>query len=168
MIYLKYLRTLLLHKWYVFLAGLKVGGIPIWRLIVHDWSKFMPVEFGPYARYTPYFGNEKAPKHVQLAFDYAWLHHQNVNPHHWQYWILVYDDEAKSVYLPMPETYCREMVADWMGASMAYTGSWDMSEWLAKQFPEIAKKMHSDSIKTVTSILKEQGYKELTALYCVN
>jgi hypothetical protein len=138
----------------VFLAGLKVGSIPLWRLIVHDWSKFLPIEFLPYARYKPYFGGDKAPEHAQLAFDRAWLHHQNFNPHHWQYWILVYDDEGQNTSLPIPEAYLREMVADWMGASMAYTGSWDMTEWLAKSLPRVGRYMHPDSFALLCDILR--------------
>lgn len=40
---LKYMSLTMVHKWYVFLAGLKTGA-PIWRLIIHDWSKFTPAE----------------------------------------------------------------------------------------------------------------------------
>jgi hypothetical protein len=58
----------------------------------------------------------------------------------------------------MPETYVREMVADWMGASRAYTGSWDMTEWLAAQGPGIGERIHSDTIDKVQSILAELGY----------
>jgi hypothetical protein len=45
----KYLRYLLRHKWYVLRAGLKTGA-PLWRLIVHDASKFRPREWRPYVR----------------------------------------------------------------------------------------------------------------------
>jgi hypothetical protein len=33
--------------------------------------------------------------------------------------------------LLMPEEYIREMIADWLGASRAKTGSWDIKLWLA-------------------------------------
>jgi hypothetical protein len=45
---ISYLR-LLLHKWYVFLAGRRLK-VPFWRLVVHDLSKFSPAEFRHYAR----------------------------------------------------------------------------------------------------------------------
>ena len=50
-----YLRYLLRHKWFVFQAGRKTGA-PLWRLILHDWSKFTPAEWAPYARmfYGPF------------------------------------------------------------------------------------------------------------------
>lgn len=68
------------HKWFVFLAGLKTG-VPLWRLIIHDWSKFTPSELPHYQR--QFFGDKDDP----LGFAAAWLHHQNHNPHHWEYWL---------------------------------------------------------------------------------
>lgn len=50
MIYWEQLKSLLLHKWYVLLAG-RIIGVSLWRLIIHDWSKFSPTEFFRYARY---------------------------------------------------------------------------------------------------------------------
>lgn len=174
MIFVLYLKSLLRHKWFVFLAGLKTG-VPIWRLIVHDWSKFLPSEFIPYARH--FFGkypeNSEVPQilrqlpswtgrtkeQVKDSFDRAWLLHQNRNPHHWQFWILVYDDEPEKVKaLQMPETYVREMIADWMGASMTYTGSWDMTEWLGKNGPRTI--MHEATVReTHTLLIELLGYR---------
>lgn len=48
--YWKYFKYVVRHKWYVLLAGLRVNA-PLHRLIIHDWSKFMPSEFIPYTRY---------------------------------------------------------------------------------------------------------------------
>lgn len=49
--HLRYLRYVLLHKWYVFTAGCVIGGYSprwLWRLIVHDLSKFSRAEWTPY------------------------------------------------------------------------------------------------------------------------
>lgn len=49
--HLRYLRYVLLHKWYVLRAGIVVGGwsLPwLWRLLVHDLSKFSRAEWTPY------------------------------------------------------------------------------------------------------------------------
>jgi len=174
MIYIRYLKSLLLHKWFVFLAGLKTG-VPLWRLIVHDWQKFTPQEFGAYARH--FFGADAEYKNnetieafqkysvVEAApfghfederFALAWLHHENTAPHHWGFWIPRSGKYSKP--LPMPETYVREMVADWMGASRVYTGSWDMTEWLSKNLPRLNDKMHPVTIYLVGEILTERGY----------
>jgi hypothetical protein len=45
--HLRYLSYVVCHKWFVFVAGLKTGA-PFWRLLIHDWSKFMPSEWRPY------------------------------------------------------------------------------------------------------------------------
>ena len=45
---MRYAVLTLKHKWFVFLACLRIGGIPLWRSISHDLSKFMFVELLPY------------------------------------------------------------------------------------------------------------------------
>jgi hypothetical protein len=46
----QYLSYVVRHKWFVLLAGLRTGA-PLWRLIIHDWSKFLPCEWFPYVNY---------------------------------------------------------------------------------------------------------------------
>jgi hypothetical protein len=45
----KYLAYLLRHRWFVMLACFREG--LYWQGLIHDWSKFLPGEFLPYARY---------------------------------------------------------------------------------------------------------------------
>lgn len=111
---LRYLGALLRHKWFVFVEACKLG-IPFLG-IIHDWSKFLPSEFIPYARYFYGIGSKK-------KFNEAWLHHQHRNKHHWQRWMLTLDSassDGKIHALPMPDRYRREMLADWHGAGRAY------------------------------------------------
>lgn len=160
----KYFKYVIRHKWFVFLAGIKTGA-PIWRLIIHDWSKFLPCEFFPYA---DYFYGEKArlqkeewddSRYWPLAqkyydsFDRAWLHHQHVNAHHWQHWMLRNDD-LRIKALKMPEKYVREMVADWMGAGRAITGRWEVAEWYAKNRDII--QLHAGTRELVESLIRSQ------------
>lgn len=121
---LNYMRLTVAHKWFVLLAGRRIG-VPLWQLIVHDWSKFTPAEAPHYGR--QFFGDGQDP----LGFSRAWNNHQKRNKHHWEYWVMVtghnrggYRDGAP---LPMPERYAREMVADWLGAARAYEGKWPVS-----------------------------------------
>lgn len=116
--HLKYLGYVIRHKYFVFVAGLQTGA-PLWRLIIHDWSKFTPREWRAYATKfhgrTPSFGalraryggrpndeqNAKDYKAaVDLAFNYAWLSHQHRNPHHWQHWLLAEDNPSKRLETP--------------------------------------------------------------------
>lgn len=152
-IYFKYLLYILKHKWFVLIAGWKVGGITFTRCIVHDRSKFYPSEFFPYARF--FFEKSKLKSHtIKLGFDVAWNHHQKRNRHHWQYWILQnYTDTTHNTIhvLPMPKKYAREMVADWMGAGRAINGRWEVKEWYKNKKDAII--LHEDTRKLVEDIL---------------
>jgi hypothetical protein len=126
--HLKYASYIARHKWFVFQAGLRTGA-SLWRLLKHDWSKFLPSEWIPYAMYFNADGSE-------TAFNEAWLLHQHRNDHHWQYWVLRNDDGSVEC-LQMPEKVWREMLADWMGAGRAITGRWECAEWYAKNRDKI-------------------------------
>ena len=126
---LKYFWLTCQHKYFVFRAGLKTKA-PVWRLLIHDWSKFMPDELPHYGR--QFFGKADNPE----GFIQCWVRHQNRHPHHWEYWIPrtghnrcdpSYKDNEP---IPMPEWAVREMVADWLGAGKAYNGEWpDVNDW---------------------------------------
>lgn len=122
--HIKYLVYLLKHKWFVLIAGLKIG-VPLWRLLVHDLSKFRPSEWFPYTEFfysrskrKSYTYNSDGQKRIitpskddklgqdsstsrkntkRIKFDRAWMHHQNRNDHHWQYWLLVEDTNIWSI-----------------------------------------------------------------------
>lgn len=131
--HLKYASYVARHKWFVFVAGRRTGA-PLWRLLIHDWSKLTPAEWFPYVR--SFYGGERTPA-VRLAFDAAWLHHQHRNPHHWQHWLLRKDD-GDTRALAMPPALVREMVADWMGAGRAITGRWEVATWFEANEAKIA------------------------------
>lgn len=133
--HLKYLSYVLRHKYHVYRSGIYLG-VSRWQLLIHDWSKFMPCEWLPYVE--KFYGDGSHKLVVDLAFDRAWNHHQKFNQHHWQYWVLVNDSsEPKFNPLPMPEKYCREMVADWMGAGIAITGRMEVASWYGKNKDKI-------------------------------
>lgn len=90
------LKYLIYHKWQVFRVGLFFG-VPIHQLIIHDWSKFLPSEWFPYANHffaTTNRVRSYVPKDDDEAFNKAWLLHQRRNPHHWQYWVLILDSPS--------------------------------------------------------------------------
>lgn len=127
----KYLKYIIRHKWYVFIACCQNG--IIWRGIMHDLSKFSPMEFVPYMKhfYGVYYdcgdfetcsGKDYCPyvtkQSVKHAYDIAFLHHQHNNRHHWQYWLLE-TDAGKQIAYEMPKNVALEMLCDWRGAGMA-------------------------------------------------
>lgn len=90
------------HKYYVAKAG-RLIGVTWWRILTHDLSKLGPRELYGYAR------NWHGDKGDLVAWQRAWLHHQNVNDHHWQYWGEPLDGGNLGVH-PMPVEAVREMV----------------------------------------------------------
>ena len=139
--YLKYLNYVLRHKWFVFLECCK-RGIP-WLGLVHDWSKLRPSEFIPYARHfygrnrdeqfrkEKIEGYDKAEDQQDNTFNKAWLYHIHRNKHHWQYWLLI-QDEDKDIALEIPHRYRKELLADWTGAGKAITGRNNNRTWYLK------------------------------------
>lgn len=130
----------------------------LWLGIIHDWSKFLPDEFLPYARHFygkyPKFAEIKhlpaiytglTQEDIAYQFDFGWLHHQHRNKHHWQRWLLTLDSarsDGKSFPLPMPDKYRREMLADWRGAGRAY-GNSNTADWYTKNKAHI--QLHPDT-----------------------
>ena len=154
---IKYAWLTIKHKWFVLRAGL-VLKVPLWRLLIHDLSKFRPSELPHYGR--QFFGPADHPR----GFMCCWLRHQNRNPHHWEYWVPRTGCNRCSPIYPnnepifMPGWAMREMVADWAGACRAYEGHWPSREvlagkkvwhwkWLEEHFPT---KMQLDPITRAT------------------
>lgn len=154
---LRYAWLTVKHKTFVFQAGLKTKA-PLWRLLVHDLSKFGPAELPHYGR--QFFGDKSDP----VGFEQAWNHHQKCNKHHWEYWI-PHTKHGRGGWedhkpLPMPEHYVREMIADWMGATRAYSGFLPTScgdwPWLLENLPKM--KLHPATLTEVILVFEEIGF----------
>jgi hypothetical protein len=132
--------------------------LPEQLLAMHDESKWSHQEYAAYARW--FFGDKQNAD----EFAFAWLHHIHNNPHHWQYWIFSDGWQLKGSKIvngcmPMDSMYAREMIADWMGASKAYTGSFDMTDWLSKNVSRI--RLHPETADYVREILDHMGYADV-------
>lgn len=119
---------MLRHKWYVFTEGLKLK-VPLWQLFIHDWTKFLPSEWLPYAR-TFRKPNGEGQYRPSVEFWRAWNSHEKRHKHHWQYWVLI-KDTGDLEPLEVPDRYRREMLADWRGAGKAL-GNPNTWEWYEK------------------------------------
>ena len=93
----------------------------------HDHSKWGTSEYNQYDEY--FYGGNPSFK-IALDFKYAWLHHQNRNPHHWQYWVLINDDPNENIMpLPIPMVYIYEMIADWWSFSWKDGNLFEIFDW---------------------------------------
>lgn len=124
--YLKYLKYVIRHKYFVARACFKFGLYR--RGILHDLSKLRLDEFIPYAKH--FYGK---PKTTEIMFWYknyqrAWKLHQNRNDHHYQNWVLVNDDGIEN-WLPMSDDAILEMLCDWWGAGRALDSTLTVKEW---------------------------------------
>lgn len=115
----------------------------------HDESKYTQEE---YKAYDDYFYGGNRSFDVKRAFDYAWLHHQHHNPHHWQYWVLTNDDEKDgTVALEMPEEYVYEMIADWWTFSWRNDSLLEIFDWYEEHRNRMI--LHKKTRKLVEDIL---------------
>ncbi len=118
--FLGHLRTILHHKnlvrHYCFRAGLYKQGI------MHDWSKYSPVEFINSVR--NFQGGKKSPNFGEKAtkgYSSSWLHHKGRNRHHFEYWIdFTLNPDEGLQGMPMPTRYVLEMFCDRIAASKNY------------------------------------------------
>lgn len=130
--YMKYLKYVLRHKWFVMFACFKDR--LYWQGIIHDMSKFLPSEFFPYANFfynknpRNKSGYYKPTDTGDKAFDFAWLLHQKRNRHHWQWWVLP-EDEGGVKVLEMEDKHVREMLCDWEGAGRAQHNEIGVANW---------------------------------------
>lgn len=115
-----HLRTILHHKnlvrHYCFRSGLYKQGI------MHDWSKYSPVEFINSVR--NFQGGKKSPNFGEKAtkgYSSSWLHHKGRNRHHFEYWIdFTLNPDEGLQGMPMPTRYVLEMFCDRIAASKNY------------------------------------------------
>jgi hypothetical protein len=130
--YYGYLKYVLEHKKNVFIECWKEG--LYLHAFTHDLSKFLPIEFIPYAEwfygfdgvylkdkynYEQLNNGESCVSNNYLKcksnFEEAWQHHFKHNKHHWDYWV---NDDG--IALNMPIKYIRQMLCDWKAMSRKF------------------------------------------------
>ena len=156
-----HLKTILIHKWWVFYYCCKFG-ISL-QGITHDLSKFSPTEFLESIKF--YQGGKSSPipaaKKAQ-GYSLAWQHHKGRNKHHYEYWTDNYD--SGTTCIKMPYKYVLELVADYLAAGRTYRGKdftfVDEYEWWMKC--KDYRKIHKDTKQLITKILYMLAYRKDT------
>ena len=144
------------HKHEVFKNCLKCG--IVWQGIVHDLSKFTPVEFIEGARY---FQGNRSPIGAcrrETGVSKAWLHHKGRNKHHIEYW---HDVECK-VHPMMPYKYAVECVCDKLAATKiyngkSYTNQKPLEHWLSYGYKVLGHPKTMEFIRVVFEDIQLHG-----------
>ena len=114
-----HLETINAHKLMVMKHCFKVGLYK--QGLLHDLSKYSPVEFIPGVRY---FQGNRSPNNAQREAEgasTAWLHHKGRNKHHYEYWIDYSVNKSEGIVgNEMPVKYVVEMFCDRVAASKIY------------------------------------------------
>lgn len=114
--FIGHLSTITAHHNLVMRLCFKAG-IP-YQGIIHDLSKYSPVEF---VRGVMYYQGDRSPINAEIkkkGYSTAQFHHNGHNPHHWQYWVTVINGQY--VAYDMPLNYIKEMACDRIAACMIY------------------------------------------------
>jgi hypothetical protein len=125
------------------------------QVSMHDISKYSDYEYNAYCEY--FYGDSKTGE-VKENFDYAWLHHQHNNPHHWQHWLLQNDDpEIGLRILDMPYVFIIECICDWWSFSWKENKLDEIFNWYEKNKEGII--LSDKTRKTLESILEKMKEK---------
>ena len=134
-------------------------------LVEHDKSKYSEEEYEAYDDY--FYGKEGKDEDdisvINLCFDYAWLHHIHNNPHHWQYWVLINDDDGTKA-LEMPQRCAYEMIADWWSFSWKDGNLMEIFDWYNKHkdkmiLHESTRKLVETTLSQIKGILDKEDKK---------
>lgn len=117
--WLRHLHTINHHRMLVCKFCFRVG---LYRQgLMHDLSKYNPVEFMTGVRYFQGYRSPNAAERLDKGYSSAWLHHKGRNKHHLEYWIDYSLDEGTPLAgMKMPVPYVVEMFCDRMAACKTY------------------------------------------------
>lgn len=152
--YLAFIWLFLRFKFYLVIAGLRLG-VPFYMLLINDFSKLSIAEFGPYARKLykqKDYDNYYTQTEINDEYKEAQRIHYTTNKHHWDYYV----DESGEV-TEMSENCVKEMLAGFFAASRTYNGHWDISGWLQESLSKMI--LHPNTRKNLYELLKQSGYE---------
>ncbi|MFA5561652.1 MAG: DUF5662 family protein [Eubacteriales bacterium] len=163
---IRHLCTITHHRHLVMRSCFRAG-IP-WQGLLHDLSKYSPVEFSVGAKY--YVG-DRSPNELErerLGFSYAWMHHKGRNKHHFEYWRDIHPETKQTRPVKMPLRYVAEMFCDRVAACKIYLRG-RYTDGAALQYfvrGDAASHMHSETAAQLEAwlrLLQEQGERAVFA-----
>lgn len=130
------------------------------RGLMHDLSKFSPIEFLESAKY---YTGTSSPIDVckkDKGISMAWMNHKSKNKHHYEYFIDNFDNGGTA--LKMPYKFVAELVCDYLAAGQAYmkkefSYKGEYEWWENKKSKPIL--MHEKTLRFIDCILYELTIK---------
>lgn len=112
-----HLRTVNKHRREVRKLCFKCG--LYWQGLMHDLSKYSPVEFINGVKFFTGKGSPHMGERDRYGYSKAWLNHKGRNKHHAEYWQDIRPN-GKTEPIDMPRKYLAEMICDRVAASKIY------------------------------------------------
>lgn len=138
-----------------------------WQGLMHDLSKYAPVEFRTGVRYYQGTRSPNTAEREEKGWSEAWMHHKGRNRHHWEYWTDLDMKTKAYAAVPMPPKYLAEMVADRIAACKTYQGAayTDASALGYFEASNEARLMHPDTIRDLRYLLTKLRDEGETATF---
>ncbi|MGP1348782.1 MAG: DUF5662 family protein [Stomatobaculum sp.] len=149
----RHLVTITRHKLIVMDLCFKLGLIR--QGLLHDLSKYSPVEFAAGTRYYQGVRSPNAAERIARGYSAAWLHHKGRNLHHYEYWMDVDPKTGEWVGCKMPLRYVLEMLCDRIAASRVYNGKnyADCTPWNYYSGRKEASRLHPETRALLEKLL---------------
>lgn len=167
-----HMKTITGHKMIVMDLCFKIGLTK--QGLLHDLSKYEPVEFITGARYYSGDHSPNAEEKKEKGYSEAWLHHKGRNKHHFEYWMdLQYGGNINGVVVggaKMPLRYALEMVCDRIAACKVYHKdrytSRDPWDYYNIKSDIVSRNLHEDTrtlLEDVLKLMANQGEEKALA-----
>ena len=116
--FIGHFKTITKHK--IIVTGLCFKCGLIKQGLLHDLSKYSPIEFFSGVKYYQGFRSPINAEREDLGYSLGWLHHQGRNKHHWEYWVDKDYNNQELYVLHIPLNYIIEGTLDRIAAGKVY------------------------------------------------
>jgi len=160
---IKHFMTITHHRHLVMKGCFAVG--LYWQGLVHDLSKYSPVEFLVGAKY---YQGDRSPNDAERrdkGVSLAWLHHKGRNKHHLEYWIdydLTGTQQLTGTLMPVKyvvEMYCDRVAACKVYLKEKYTDSSALDYFMKGKSKYMMHPQSSDLLEEMLVYLSLHGEK---------
>ena len=159
----QHFKTITRHRWLVRQGCFRVG--LYWQGLVHDLSKYSPMEFLSGVRYYQGTRSPNTAEREEKGYSEAWIHHKGRNPHHYEYWTDLSLQTRCYEPVPVPRKYLVEMVMDRRAACMVYQGknytpASPVEYFLKSRERTLMHPQNQQELAHILTMLRDQGEKE--------